>query len=102
MSVFSAFVTPMDAACIAAFGDAISYQTNPPFGVPFLISAIIQGPSVEEEIATPTHLALFVRLSAFTSPPLKGDQVTIGTKTYTVFEINADLEAGATLSLQEA
>lgn len=102
MSVFSAMVGRMDAACKSNFGEAVTYQPSPPFGEPVTITGIIESPNVEEETSTPTMLSLFVVLSDFSIAPVKGDQVTIGTKAYTVFDVSADLEGGARLALQEA
>lgn len=100
MADFSSALASMDAAIKAAFGVSATYKPKP-LGDTFSITGVRIGPVAQEETAIAGRIGFWVLLSDFTLAPKKGDQVTIGGKLYTVFEINADLEGGAMLALEE-
>ena len=88
-----------NAALLAAFGSAVSYQ--PAVDEAFTVTGIVDRTSDEERQADGVYLRLLVRLADFTVPPACGDEVTIGTAIYTVFNVVNDSAGGCQLSLRE-
>ena len=88
-----------NAAMLTAFGQTVSYQAGA--GDAFSVVGILQTQTDEERRIEGLYARLFVLLADFAAPPDQGDEVTIGSATYTVFEVLADTAGGCWLSLRE-
>ena len=88
-----------NAALLAAFGSSVSYQ--PAGGDSFTVTGIVDQTSDEERQANGVYARLFVQLADFAAPPTSGDEVTIGSAIYTVFNVANDSGGGCWLSLRE-
>jgi hypothetical protein len=90
----------LNKACINTFGKAVSYQQGA--AAPFSVKGIVMKLSDEEQHRDGLYARLFVNLADFAVAPDHGDVATIDGVAYTVFEVLADAQGGATLSLREA
>jgi hypothetical protein len=102
MADFDAKVAGLSAACLAAFGEQVTYQPNPPLGTAFTLTAVREMPREREPVSEGSYIVLFVRLSDFPAgSPAKGDQVTVKGVTYKVYAIDNDGHGGAELTLRK-
>ena len=88
-----------NAALLAAFGQAVSYQQGT--GNPFTVIGILDKRTDEERHAGGVYAMLFVNLSGFSVPPDRGDEVTVDGALYTVFAVKNDSAGGCWLSIRE-
>ena len=88
-----------NAAILAAFGQAVSYQQGA--GDPFTVVGILDKRTEEQRHPDTVYARLFVALSGFSLQPDHGDEVTIDGVPYTVFEIQNDSAGGCWLSIRE-
>lgn len=88
-----------NAALLAAFGQAVSYQQEA--GDPFTVTGILDKRTDEERHPDTVYARLFVTLTSFAVPPDHGDEVTVDGALYTVFEVQNDLAGGCWLSIRE-
>ena len=88
-----------NAAILAAFGLPVSYQQGA--GDPFTVVGILDKRTDEERQAGGVYATLFVNLSDFSAPPDHGNEFTIGSAIYTVFNVVNDSAGGCQLSLRE-
>jgi hypothetical protein len=88
-----------NAAVMAAFGQPVSYQQQA--GDSFTVAGILDKRTDEERHPDTVYARLFVNLSDFSVPPDHGDEVTIDSALYTVFEVLNDPGGGCWLSIRE-
>ena len=81
-------------------GDTVTYRPPSP-AAPFSVVGILSAPDQLEETFPGCSARLEVSLADFGSRrPAKGDRVTVGASTYTVYEVQADGAVVAILVLQ--
>jgi len=88
-----------NAAILAAFGQPVSYQQGA--SDPFTIIGILDRRTDEQRHPDTVYARLFVALSSFSAPPDRGDEVTVDSALYTVFEVLNDPAGGCWLSIRE-
>ena len=87
----------LNSACVSVFGDTVSY-TPASTGVPVSIVAIKQDPSTLLGENPGGYIALWVDLFDWVGAvPVKGDTITIGADTWTLFELREDGASGMNL-----
>jgi hypothetical protein len=89
----------LNDACQQTFGEPVVYQ--PEAEASFTVTGVVNRASDEELQADGVYLRLLVRLADFTVPPACGDEITIGSAIYTVFNVVNDSAGGCLLSLRE-
>ena len=99
MSTWNNLSALLNDACQQTFGEPVVYQ--PTAEESFTVTGIVDRTSDEERQAEGVYLRLLVRLADFTVPPACGDEVTIGSAIYTVFNVVNDSAGGCQLSLRE-
>jgi hypothetical protein len=99
MSAFDAQASLANAAVLAAFGQAVSYQQGT--GDPFTVSGVLERKGDEETHKGALYARLFVQLSDFTTAPDQGDSVTVAGATCAVFDVHTDPMGGCWLSLRK-
>ena len=87
----------LNAACLAAFGRTVTY--TPQFGVAFSLTGILDVGARREDAAPGAYALLFAKVAAFSQPPERGDEVTVGAAIYKVVDIEADAGGGLRLVL---
>ena len=98
MSAWSAQTGLANAAILAVFGQAVSYQQGA--GDPFVVTGVPDKRTEEQRNPDSPYLRLFVQLSDFAVAPARGDQVTVDGADYTVFDLQADSSGGCWLFLR--
>ena len=88
-----------NAAILAAFGQSVSYQQGA--SDPFTVSGILDKRTDEQRHPDTVYARLFVALSSFSTPPDRGDEVTVDGALCTVFEVLNDPAGGCWLSIRE-
>jgi hypothetical protein len=97
MSNWSANAGGVLSACLAAFGQSITYESLP--DAPVALRAIL-GSQVQREDALPGRYArIYICLTDLPAAPVRGAKVNIAATTYNVVEIEADGNGGAYLTL---
>ena len=94
---FADSVGRLDEACLRAFGRQVTY--TPAAGEPFTVTGIVDSGARPENAAPGVYALLFVRAAAFTQPPARGDEVTVGGAVYKVVDLEADAEGGLRMVL---
>jgi hypothetical protein len=94
---FSGLVARLDDACLRNFGTQITY--TPQLGVAFALTGILDVGARREDAAPGTYALLFAKAAAFSSPPERGDEVTVANAVYKVVDIEADAGGGLRLVL---
>ena len=90
-------VDALNAACLAAFGRTVTY--TPQLGVAFTLTGLLELGARREDAAPGTYALMFAKAAAFSQPPERGDEVTVGTAIYKVVDIEADAAGGLQLVL---
>jgi hypothetical protein len=88
-----------NAAILAAFGQPVSYQQGT--SDPFPVIGMLDKRTDEQRHPDTVYARLFVALSSFSTPPDRGDEVTVDGALYTVFEVLNDPAGGCWLSIRE-
>jgi len=101
MASFSTAVSRMHDALLRTMGIAVIYTPNS-VGAAYVVTALLHEPTAQDDNAVASFLTMFARLSDFYATPKKGDEVTIMSTTYMVFEVSTDLQGGVLLALQRA
>lgn len=83
---------------LATFGQDVTY-TPQNGGVAFTLTGILDVGARREDSAPGTYALLLAKVSAFTEPPVRGDEVTVGSSVYKVVDLEADAEGGIRLVL---
>ena len=99
MSAFSAHAGLANAAILAAFGQAVSYQQG--IADPFTVLGVLERKGEEETGDNALYARLFVQTSDFAVAPQQGDVATIAGTAFTVFSLHTDTMGGCWLSLRE-
>ena len=99
MSAFSAHAGLANAAVLAAFGQAVSYQQGT--GDPFTVLGVFERKGDEETHKDALYARLFIQTSDFAVAPQQGDVATIAGTAFTVFSLHIDTMGGCWLSLRE-
>ena len=89
----------VNAAILAAFGQPVAYQQGS--GDPFTVIGILDKRTDEQRHPDTVYARLFVALSSFSTPPDRGDEVTVDGALYAVFEVLNDSAGGCWLSIRE-
>lgn len=87
----------LDRAALRAFGRDVTYA--PSGSPPYPLRAILDAGARPEESAPGVYAVIFARAADFALPPVRGDEVTVGSSTYKVVDIDADAEGGIRLVL---
>ncbi len=83
---------------LATFGQNVTYA--PENGSPaFTLIGILDVGARREDAAPGTYALLFVKAASFPEPPVRGDEVTVGSSIYKVVDLEADAEGGVRLAL---
>ena len=99
MSTWTNLSALLNDACQQTFGEPVVYQ--PAAEESFTVTGSVDRTSDEERQANGVYVRLFVQLADFIAPPASGDEVTIGSAIYTVFNVAIDSGGGCWLSLRE-
>jgi len=92
----------LNADSLSTFGESVIYQ-RAAGGSPFSVVGIRVDPRTQEGTSPGVNVLLWVKLSDFASPPIAGDEVTIGSVHYVVVgEPAADAGGGEHLSLVQS
>ena len=75
---------------LATFGQQVTY--SPQGGSPFTVTGILESGARREDASPGTYALLLTKVSTFTVPPVRGDEVTVGTSVYKVVDLEADAE----------
>lgn len=96
---FSDRVGRMNDAQLRAFGRDATFTSQQSGTSSPLRGVIVQGVEAEETDQG-VYLGLFAKASAFPQPPVRGDEITVGSSIYKIVDINADGEGGLRLVLR--
>jgi len=88
----------LNDACLAAFGQQFTY-TPQSGSAAFTLTGILDVGARREDNAPGTYALLFAKVTAFSQPPVRGDEVTVGNSIYKVVDLEADSEGGIRLVL---
>ena len=99
MADFASLLNILNSAALTAFGREVRY--SPQTSAPATIRAIFQPSHEAEENSPGVYGVLFIRLGDLPLPPARGDEVTIDSVGYKVFDIEADASGGAVLRLRQ-
>lgn len=98
MSDWASLVSAQDDACLRAFGRDVTYTSQA--GVSSVIRGILDKGVEAEETDRGVYAGLFTKASAFSSPPARGDEITVDNSIYKIVDINADGEGGLRMILR--
>lgn len=103
MSAYSDSAAQRDADLLAQFGETVTFTPQDGSG-PQSIQAIPVQPGMPEEVPAgfgkgTVNLRLWLNIKTVTPTPQKGDSVTYAGKTYTLGEVDPDVDGGATFHL---
>jgi hypothetical protein len=98
MSDWASLVGAQDDACLRAFGRNVTYTSQA--GVSAVIRGIVDRGVEAEESDRGVYAGLFTKASAFSSPPVRGDEITVDTSVYKIVDLNADEEGGLRMILR--
>ncbi len=96
---FTDAIGRMDEACLRAFGREVTYL--PQAGGQATVQAIFEATREAEENAPGVYAVMFFRAAALSTPPQRGDEVSVDGVTYKVFDIEADHGGGLILRLRQ-
>ena len=96
---FAESVSRMDEACLRVFGREVTYL--PEAGGAAAIRAVFQAAREAEDASPGVYALLFIRLADLPAAPARGDEVEIEGARYKVFDIEADSEGAAVLTLRK-
>lgn len=94
---FADSVGRLNEACLRTFGREVTY--TPQVDASFTVTGILDAGAQQEDAAPGTYALVFVRAAAFSEPPARGDEVTVGASVYKVVDLEADAEGGLRLVL---
>lgn len=109
---FRPLVEALDQACISTFqltddsGTPITVILHPQSGGPDIpLQVIEESPAFAEDYVPGSSqnvsvMRLFVRFVDISTPPQKGDTVSVNGVNYDLFEADVDREGGATLKIR--
>ena len=98
MSAWDALAGLANEAVLAAFGQPVSYQQGAADA--FIVVGVPERQTDEQRKPDSPHRRLFVQLSDFAVAPSRGDQVTVDSVLYTVFDLQNDSGGGGWLYLR--
>jgi hypothetical protein len=96
---FTDAIGRMDEACLRAFGRDVTYL--PQSGGQTTVRAIFEATREAEENAPGVYAVMFLRAAELSTPPQRGDEVSVDGVTYKVFDIEADHGGGLVLRLRQ-
>jgi hypothetical protein len=99
MADFASLLNSLNTAALTAFGREVTY--SPQTSAPVMIRAIFQPSHEAEENSPGVYGVLFIRLGDLAQQPARGDEVSIDSVLYKVFDIEADTSGGAVLCLRQ-
>jgi len=97
---FTDSVGRMDDACLRAFGRDVTFL--PQAGGQATVRAVFEAAREAEDSAPGVYAVMFIRAAALSTPPQRGDEVTVDGVTYKVFDVEADHGGGLVLRLRQA
>jgi len=97
---FTDAIGRMDEACLRAFGRDVTFL--PQAGGQAIVRAIFEATREAEDNAPGVYAVMFIRVAALSTPPQRGDEVTVDGVTYKVFDVEADHGGGLVLRLRQA
>ena len=81
-----------------AFGRDVTYTSQA--GVSSALRGILDRGVEAEESDRGVYAGLFTKASVFSSPPTRGDEITVDNSIYKIVDINADGEGGLRMILR--
>jgi len=93
-----ASVNKLNDVVLRKFGTTVTYK--PRSGASVSLAANIDDGAQPEGKSPGVSVSAFVRASAFASPPVQGEEITIGTKLYKIVDIDADAHGALDLKLK--
>ena len=99
MSDWASLTDALNTGVLGAFGREVVYL--PQAGAQANIKVIFEPTRQAEENAPGVYAVLFVRVGDLPQPPERGDEVTVDSLTYKVFEIEADTSGAVVLRLRQ-
>ena len=98
MGDWSSLVSAQDDACLRAFGRDVIYTSQA--GASSVIRGILDKGVEAEETDRGVYAGLFTKASSFSSPPQRGDEITVDSSVYKIVDLNADGEGGLRMILR--
>jgi hypothetical protein len=99
MADLASLLNALNSAALTAFGREVTY--SPQTGAPVALRAIFQPSHEAEENSPGIYGVLFIRMGDLALPPARGDEVSVDSLLYKVFDIEADASGGAVLRLRQ-
>ncbi len=99
MADWTSLLGTLNSTAVGVFGREVSYL--PSTGEARTIQAIVETAKQAEETAPGIYAVLFIRLADLPKPPERGDEVSIDSMLYKVFDIEADGGGGAVVRLRQ-
>ena len=99
MADWASLLNALNSTALGTFGREVSY--GPSSGETIAIRAIVEVPRETEDTAPGVYAVLFLRLKDLPQPPERGDVVSIDSRDYKVFDIEADGGGGALIRLRQ-
>jgi hypothetical protein len=99
MADWASLLGTLNATAIGVFGREVSYI--PSTGDAFTIRTIVETAKQTEDTAPGVYAAMFLRSVDLPKPPERGDEVSIDSTLYKVFDIDADGGGGLVLRLRQ-
>jgi hypothetical protein len=99
MPNWTSLMNSLNAAALSAFGREVQYVCQS--GERVVIRAVFESAHQAEDAAPGIYAIVFVRPIDLPVAAQRGDRVVIDDGVYSVFQIEADGQGGATLSLRK-
>lgn len=96
---WNSLIGGLNTTALSVFGREITYL--PSAGEAVTVRAIVETARQTEETVAGVYAMLFLRLADLPKPPERGDEVSIDTTLYKVFDIDADGGGGVVLRLRQ-
>ena len=98
MSDWASLMSAQNDACLRAFGRDVTYTSQA--GVSSVIRGILDKGMEAEETDRGVYAGLFTKTSAFSSPPFRGEEITVDDSIYKIVKKEDDGEGGLHLLLR--
>ena len=99
MADWASLTDALNTGVLGAFGREVVYL--PQAGGQATITAIFEPARQVEENSPGVYAVLFVRVGDMPQPPERGDEVTVDSLIYKVFDIEADTSGAVVLRLRQ-
>ena len=98
MGDWSPLVSAQDDAFLRACGRDVIHPSQA--GASSVIRGILDKGVEAEETDRGVYAGLFTKASSFSSPPQRGDEITVDSSVYKIVDLNADGEGGLRMILR--